>query len=149
MQEGRCIIPPNFALDGVATGEIKWRNLIEAGIIIFIVGYPLLFLNPMSWSVKKYLGIMILLPLIVLAIKGIDNMCLSVYLFYFIKALMNRRILTYPDAKANIQREKKLLRKKRRKLQEIKKSEKREKWMLMKNLRAEKKIFDAESKGDL
>lgn len=120
-----CIIPPNFALEGVIAGGLKWRNVIEAGAIAILIGYPFFTMVPLPINAKIYIGVLGLLPVLIFAVIGIQGMSLMTYLFLFFKAFKNRRILTYPDSKAKIAREKKLLHKKQQRLNRMEKMQKK------------------------
>lgn len=125
--DNRIIIPVNFAAGGIAFGTIKWRNLIEGAVISISVAYPLYKYMPLDITGKIYATIMFVAPLLFFAVCGISGLSLSAYLYYSIKFMMNRRLLTYPDSKAKIQREKNLLKKKKQQLQIQRKEEHLEK----------------------
>ena len=88
------VIPPNFIEGGTLMGGLfKTRNVIEAGILGPIVGFPIVSL-PFSATVKIIILCLTALPLVLLALIGVAGGSLSSFIFLFFTFLRNRRILT-------------------------------------------------------
>lgn len=87
------IIPPNF-IEGntLFGGMFKLRNAFEAGLIIVIIGVPVLSLS-LSLTVRIVILCMTALPLALLGLMGINGESLSSYAAAFCKFLTKRRII--------------------------------------------------------
>lgn len=91
------IIPPNFVDTGTFFGGMfKARNVIEAGILAFATGLPVLFL-PFSLTARIIILCLTSLPLALVALIGISGESLSSFLIIFLKYLKNRRIVGGQD----------------------------------------------------
>lgn len=123
----KIIIPVNYAIEGTAFGNIKWRNLIEGTVIFLLLAVPIYAFLPIGVKGKIYASIILVGPLVFLALHGISGLCLSEYIYYAIVFLKNRSIYTYPDSRAQIQRQKNLLKKKKRQMQIQKEEEEKQK----------------------
>ena len=100
-------IPPNFIEVGTVMGGLfKLRNVIEAGILAFLVGMPIFMLG-LDISSKAVLLCFTVLPLVLLALIGISGESLSSYIFGWFKFLINRRIVGNKKDKKTIDPEKK------------------------------------------
>lgn len=78
-------IPSNFITKGtVLGGTIKTRNLIDAIVILLLIGYPVSMI-PMNLTVKIVILACTCLPLAVWAIIGVNDGPLSQFLVDFIK----------------------------------------------------------------
>lgn len=107
-------IPPNFATEGtILSGRLRIRNAFEAGGLVFLCLQVLLSLD---WGVrgKIYAGIIVILPVAIFALLGVQGDSLTSFIFQFIKYLMNRRILTVPDGKYRLKRKRRLRKRNRR-----------------------------------
>lgn len=132
-------IPKNFAVDGTVVGNITWKRAIETFIIVVGIGFPICKLVPISLRAKIYLCVIFVLPCAIMSIRGVYGMSLFTFVYTFFKFLQNRRILTYPDSKAEINRERNLLLKKKKKMELIKKEEKEQQRELKRQERAKKR----------
>ena len=73
-------VPVNFADNGkIANGMFATRNAVEAIILVALLGYPLVIL-PISFTVKVILGAVILIPVGIFALIGVDGDSLSQFL---------------------------------------------------------------------
>ena len=73
------VIPPNFMEGGTLFGGLlKTRNTIEAVILGFAVGVPVLHL-PFSLTVRVVILCLTALPLVLLALIGVSGMSLSAF----------------------------------------------------------------------
>lgn len=87
------IIPPNFIESGTLFGgTVKIRNAIEAAIITLDVGLPI-FKLPFTLTTKIMVACVIVLPLALFAIIGIDGESLSSFVINFFVYLKKRRIV--------------------------------------------------------
>ena len=88
------VIPPNFIEGGTLFGGLfKTRNAIEAGVIGFLVGIPVLSF-PFSLTTKIIILCLTALPLVLLALIGVSGGSLSTFILLFFSYLRNRRILS-------------------------------------------------------
>ena len=93
------VIPPNFIEGGTLLGGMfKTRNVIEAGILALLVGFPIIGLS-LSLTVRIIILCLTALPLVLVALIGISGMSLSAFTLQFISYLRNRRILTKEPSK--------------------------------------------------
>ena len=90
------LIPPNFIEGGtVFGGMLKLRNVIEAGIIALIIGFPICMLS-VSLTAKIVILCLTALPIGIFAVIGIYGEALSSFVFNFFKFLKSRRVLQKP-----------------------------------------------------
>lgn len=111
-------IPPNFAQEGtILSGRIGIRNAIETG---FLVLFLLQILLSLDWGVrgKIYAGIIVILPVAIFALIGVQGESLSSFIYQFLKYLKNRRILTVPDGRYRLKRNRRLRKQQRRRERE-------------------------------
>lgn len=88
------IIPPNFIEGGTLLGGLfKTRNVIEAGILVLIVGLPIISLQ-FSLTTRIILLCLTALPLALLALIGVAGGSLSSFILLFFAYLRNRRVLS-------------------------------------------------------
>lgn len=88
-------IPQNFAESGVITVlgmPMKTRNLAEAGIVLFAIGYPLLK-STLSLTVKIWLITIFGLTPAIFCLFGIGGVSFSQFLIMFFKFLRNKRVV--------------------------------------------------------
>ena len=87
------IIPPDFIQSGTLFGGlVKFRNALEAAVLAFLVGFPVLKLH-IGLTAKIIILCLTALPLGVLGLVGINGESLSSFIFGFLKFLKNRRVL--------------------------------------------------------
>ena len=78
------IIPPNFAKEGTLfSGRIEGRNAFEAAVL-FIVLFRILFFIDVSIKLRIYIGIIVILPLTILAVVGVNGESLLSFIIQFI-----------------------------------------------------------------
>ena len=78
-------IPNNFSTkETIAGGMLKVRNIVEAGVVILAIGYPLLQI-PMNGTLKVILILATCLPLAGLCLFGLNNGPASEFILDFIK----------------------------------------------------------------
>lgn len=89
-------IPANYTDSGkILGGMLETRNAIEAVILLVIVGYPILFLIPMTATIRIVVATVTLIPLAVLAAMGIDGDSLLQYAGHMLSFLTSRRRLHF------------------------------------------------------
>lgn len=107
-------IPPNFAQEGtIFSGRVRFRNAFEAGFL----GVCLLqVLLSMDWSIRGriYAGVIVIIPVVIFAVLGIQGESLTSFLSQFMKYLHRRRILTAPDGKYRLKRNRRLKKQKQK-----------------------------------
>lgn len=87
------IIPPDFIQSGTLFGGlVKFRNALEAAVLAFLAGFPVLKLH-IGLTAKIIILCFTALPLGVLGLAGINGESLSSFIFGFLKFLKNRRVL--------------------------------------------------------
>ena len=86
-------IPSNFIESGkLFGGMLKLRNVIEAAVILIILGLPILRLH-ISVTAKVITACFTVLPLCLIALIGVSGESLSTFIISFVKFLKNRRIV--------------------------------------------------------
>ena len=91
------IIPPDFIQSGTLFGGlVKFRNALEAAVLAFLAGFPVLKLH-IGLTAKIIILCLTALPLGVLGLIGINGESLSSFIFGFLKFLKNRRFLKIGD----------------------------------------------------
>lgn len=101
-------IPPNFAQEGtIFSGRVRFRNAFEAGILGLFL---LQILFSMEWSIRGriYAGVIVLIPVVIFAVLGVQGESLTSFLFQLMRYLHRRRVLTVPDGKYRIKRNRRL-----------------------------------------
>lgn len=101
-------IPPNFAQEGtILSGRVRFRNAFEAGILELFLLQILLSLD---WGIrmKIYAGVAVLIPVLIFAVLGVQGESLTSFLFQFLRYLNRRRVLTAPDGKYRLKRNRRL-----------------------------------------
>lgn len=95
------IIPPDFIQSGTLFGGlVKFRNALEAAVLAFLAGFPVLKLH-IGLTAKIIILCLTALPLGVLGLIGINGESLSSFIFGFLKFLKNRRVLKIGDDRKN------------------------------------------------
>lgn len=101
-------IPPNFAQEGtILSGRVRFRNAFEAGLLgIFLL--QILLSMDFGVRVKIYVGVAVLIPALIFAVLGVQGESLTSFLFQFVRYLNRRRVLTVPDGKYRLKRNRRL-----------------------------------------
>ena len=90
-------IPPNFAEEGTLfSGRIKTRNAVETAILLSVL-LPILLSLELSVKAKMYLGMIVLVPVVILAVLGVQGESLFAFIASFFQFLRRRRVLLPPD----------------------------------------------------
>lgn len=97
-------IPVNFAEEGTMLGgRVKSRNLLETVLVFILLVQPILALQA-GGRVKVYLAVLIVLPVCIFSMIGIQGESLSSFgmaALYFFKT---RRVWGRPDEKERMER---------------------------------------------
>lgn len=90
-------IPPNFAEEGTLfSGLVKTRNAVETAILLSVL-LPILLSLELSVKAKMYLGMIVLVPVVILAVLGVQGESLFAFITSFFQFLRRRRVLLPPD----------------------------------------------------
>ena len=98
-------IPPNFAEEGtILSGRVKTRNAFETALILAVLVPIIMSLN-VTGKTKLYIGMIVLVPVIILAILGVQGESLFAFIASFFKFLKRRRSLSVPDERYRLEQE--------------------------------------------
>lgn len=87
------VIPPNFIEGGTLMGGmIKTRNAVEAGLLGALTALPVMRLG-LSLTTRIIILCLTTLPLVLVALIGINGESLSAFAVQFVNYLRNRRVL--------------------------------------------------------
>lgn len=110
-QKEKCdiyIIPPNFAQEGtIFSGRVKTRNAAEAAVLVFFLLQILLSLD-ISVRGKIYMGVIVLIPAAIFGVLGVQGESLTSFAAQFFRYLWNKRIVTVPDGRYRLKRNRRL-----------------------------------------
>lgn len=96
-------IPPNFAEEGTMfSGRVKTRNAVETAILLIVL-VPLLFSLDTTVKIKMYIGMIVLVPVVVLAVIGIQGESLFAFIASFFQYVRRRWRLTEPDERYRLE----------------------------------------------
>lgn len=98
-------------------GKITWSSMVQAIILVGAAGSVIFRLLPFPFKVRMYLAIFILLPLAVLALKGIHELSLFSFLQDFFQTMKDQGLYEAPGSSVKIHREQLLVRKEYQKMQ--------------------------------
>ena len=100
-------IPPNFAEEGtILSGRVKTRNAFETALILAGL-VPLIMSLSVTGKRKLYIGMIVLVPVIILAILGVQGESLFAFIASFFKFLKRRRSLSVPDERYRLEQSRK------------------------------------------
>ena len=120
------IIPPNFAKEGTLfSGRIEGRNAFEAAVL-FIVLFRILFFIDVSIKLRIYIGIIVILPLTILAVVGVNGESLLSFIIQFIRFVTRRRVVTVPDGQYRLKRNRRIRRQQKKQQKQERKKKKRQ-----------------------
>ncbi|MGN9171833.1 hypothetical protein ACTM9N_03035 [Lachnospiraceae bacterium HCP1S3_A8] len=92
-------IPPNFAEEGtMLSGRIKTRNAVETAILLSVL-IPVICSLELSTKAKLYIAIIVVVPVVLIAVIGVQGESLFAFIGSFFRFLLHRRLLTVPDEK--------------------------------------------------
>ena len=120
------IIPPNFAKEGTLfSGRIEGRNAFEAAVL-FIILFRILFFIDVSIKIRIYIGIIVILPLTILAVVGVNGESLLSFIIQFIRFVTRRRVVTVPDGQYRLKRNRRIRRQQKKQQKQERKKKKRQ-----------------------
>ncbi len=94
--ENLFAIPANYTDSGkILGGLLSLRNIIEALILVAGIGFVELKLIPMQETVRIVVMVVTLLPLMLVALMGIDGESLLQYIGHIFKFLKHKRRLHF------------------------------------------------------
>lgn len=96
-------IPPNFAEEGTLfSGRVKTRNAVETAMLLMVL-VPLLFSLNTTVKIKMYIGMIVLVPVVVVSVIGIQGESLFAFIASFFRYVRRRRCLTEPDERYRLE----------------------------------------------
>lgn len=125
MKQKKYLVPMNFALEGKIAGIINLRNLIETIIILIAIGVPLIGYIPLPVKAKLYVCILVMIPVTLLSLRGINGLSLFSYLADVLMEQRYRKVYGQPKSSDQIMRERRLIMKKTEKLRKQQKTERK------------------------
>jgi hypothetical protein len=79
-------IPANYTDSGkLLGGMLEIRNTVEAGLLVFLLGYPELMWFQAETAIKVVVMVVTLLPLVILALMGINGDSLGRHLYHMFR----------------------------------------------------------------
>lgn len=97
------MIPPNFAEEGtMLSGRIRTKNAVETAAMLLVL-VPLLLCLDMTVKTKMYIAMIVLVPIGILGILGIQGESLFAFIGSFFRYLTRRRFLTVPDERYRLE----------------------------------------------
>lgn len=119
-------IPPNFAKEGtILSGRVETRNAIEAAVLVLFL-FRILMALDLSVKGRIYAGIIVILPVAIFAVIGVQGESLTSFIFQFFCFLVRRRVLTAPDGQNRLRRNRRLRKQQKKQHRREKKKEKQE-----------------------
>lgn len=101
-------IPPNFAKEGtILSGRVEARNAVEAAALVLLL-FQLLMAVDLSVKGKIYAGIIVILPVAIFAVIGVQGESLTSFIFQFFCYLARRRTLTVPNGQYRLKRNRRI-----------------------------------------
>ena len=120
------IIPPNFVKEGTLfSGRAEARNVVEAAFLALVGIRFLVFLN-LGIKGKIYVGIILILPLVILAVIGVQGESLSSFLIQLFSYLVKRRVLTEPSSQYRLKRNRRIRKQQKKRCRRERKKRKKE-----------------------
>ncbi len=118
-------IPPNFAKEGtILSGRVEARNAVEAAVLVLFL-FRILMIVDLGVKGKIYAGIIVILPVAIFAVIGVQGESLTSFLFQFFCFLTRRRVITVPDGQYRLKRSRRLQKQQKKQYRREKRKEKR------------------------
>ena len=109
-------IPPNFAKEGtILSGRLEARNAVEAAVLALLL-LQILMAVDISAKGKIYAGIIVILPVTILAVVGFVFQCFSY--------VVRRRVITVPNSQYRLKRNRRILKRQKKQQKEEQKKRK-------------------------
>lgn len=119
-------IPPNFAKEGtILSGRVEARNAVEAVLLVFSLCHILLLLE-LSVKEKIYIGIIVILPVTIFAVIGVQGESLTSFIFQLFCFVARRRVLTVPNGQYRLKRNRRILRQQKKQYRKEHKKKRKE-----------------------
>lgn len=119
-------IPPNFAKEGtILSGRVEARNAVEAVLLVFSI-FQILLLLELSIKEKIYVGIIVILPVAIFAVIGVQGESLTSFIFQLFCFVVKRRVLTVPNGQYRLKRNRRILRHQKKQYRKEHKKKRRE-----------------------
>lgn len=97
------MIPSNFAEEGtMLSGRIRTKNAVETAVMLLVL-IPLLLCLDMTVKTKMYIAMIVLVPVGILGILGVQGESLFAFIGSFFRYLTRRRLLTIPDERYRLE----------------------------------------------
>lgn len=118
-------IPPNFAKEGtILSGRVEARNAVEAAALVLFLLQVLMMLD-LGVKGKIYVGIIVILPVAIFSVIGVQGESLTSFIFQFFRFLVRRRVLTVPNGQYRLKRNRRIRKQKKKQYRRQKKEEQR------------------------
>lgn len=118
-------IPPNFAKEGtILSGRVEARNAVEAAALVLFLLQVLMMLD-LGVKGKIYVGIIVILPVAIFSVIGVQGESLTSFIFQFFRFLARRRVLTVPNGQYRLKRNRRIRKQKKKQYRRQKKEEQR------------------------
>ena len=120
------IIPPNFAKEGTLfSGRAEARNVVEAALVALAGVRGLMFLH-LGIKGTIYAGIILVLPLVILAVIGIRGGKFVLFSNPVLFLLVTKkRVLTCPDGQYRLKRNRRIRKHQKKRYRRERKKEKK------------------------
>ncbi|RGF69179.1 hypothetical protein DWZ38_21235 [Ruminococcus sp. AF31-8BH] len=107
------------------SGRAEARNVVEAAFLALVGIRFLVFLN-LGIKGKIYVGIILILPLVILAVIGVQGESLSSFLIQLFSYLVKRRVLTEPSSQYRLKRNRRIRKQQKKRCRRERKKRKKE-----------------------
>ena len=117
-------IPPNFANEGtILSGRLEARNAVEAAVLALLL-LQILMAVDISAKGKIYAGIIVILPVTILAVVGVQGESLTSFVFQCFSYVVRRRVITVPNSQYRLKRNRRILKRQKKQQKEEQKKRK-------------------------
>ncbi|MFQ9941206.1 MAG: hypothetical protein ACLRV8_09995, partial [Blautia hansenii] len=107
------------------SGRAEARNVVEAAFLALVGIRFLVFLN-LGIKGKIYVGIILILPLVILAVIGVQGESLSSFLIQLFSYMVKRRVLTAPSGQYRLKRNRRIRKQQKKRCRREHKKRKKE-----------------------
>ena len=96
-------IPPNFAEEGTMfSGRIKTRNAVETAVLLLVL-VPVIIMLDTTLKNKLYIGMIAVVPVVILAVMGVQGESLFAFIASFFRFIKRRRCMSIPDERYRLE----------------------------------------------
>lgn len=118
-------IPPNFAKEGtILSGRVEARNAIEAAVLVLLL-FQILMQMDLGVRGRIYVGIIVILPVAIFSVIGVQGESLTSFLIQFFRYLTHRRMLTVPNGQYRLKRSRRIKKRQKKQCRRDRKKEKK------------------------